>query len=155
MCGRKYSFLAFSSNQHRNRLAWFFADDEATTATSIREWMGQFPSKNVVKHAARMGLCFRSSYATVAMEPGEVNEFLEDVEHNGYNFSDGIAKITPELAMEVAARLLLVAKDEPPSAYQIRYAGFKGVVAVWPAKNDGVQLCLTNHEEVRVYPLCA
>jgi RNA-dependent RNA polymerase len=94
--------------------------------------MCRFPSKNVANHAARMGLCFTSSYATVAMQPGEVNEFLEDVEHNGYNFSDGIGKITPELAMEVTARLPLVAKDGPPSAYQIRYAGFKfkGVVAV-------------------------
>lgn len=77
------------------------------------------------------------------MQREEVNEFLEDVEHNGYNFSDGIGKITTELAMEVAARLPLVSKDEPPSAYQIRYAGFKGVVAVWPAEhNDEVQLFL-------------
>jgi RNA-dependent RNA polymerase len=145
MCGRKYSFLAFSSSQLRNSSAWFFADDGATTAASIREWMGRFPSRNVAKHAARMGHCFTSSYATVAMQPGEVNEFLEDVERNGYNFSDGIGKITTELAMEVAARLPLVVanKDEHPSAYQIRYAGFKGVVAVWPGENnDGAQLSL-------------
>ncbi|KAK3121279.1 hypothetical protein QOZ80_8BG0650010 [Eleusine coracana subsp. coracana] len=141
MCGRKYSFLAFSSNQLKNRSAWFFADDGTTTAASIREWMGHFPSKNVAKHAARMGLCFTSSYATVDMRPDEVNEFLEDVEHNGYNFSDGIGMISTELAKEVAQRLPLLSKDSP-SAYQIRYAGFKGVVAVWPGQNDGIRLSL-------------
>ena len=141
MCGRKYSFLAFSSNQLRKRSAWFFAEDGTTTTASIRQWMGQFPSNNVAKHAARMGQCFTSSYATVIIQPDEVNEFLEDVEHNGYNFSDGIGKITPGLAMEVAKRLPLK-HNYPPSAYQIRYAGFKGVLAVWPGQNDGIRISL-------------
>ncbi|CAL5011014.1 unnamed protein product [Urochloa decumbens] len=141
MCGKKYSFLAFSSNQLRNRSAWFFAEDGTITAASIREWMGQFPSNNVAKHAARMGQCFTSTYPTVIMQPDEVDEFLEDVEHNGYNFSDGIGKITPDLAMQVAKRLPLM-QNYPPSAYQIRYAGFKGVIAVWPGKDDGVQISL-------------
>nr|XP_034599084.1 probable RNA-dependent RNA polymerase SHL2 [Setaria viridis] len=141
MCGRKYSFLAFSSNQLRKRSAWFFAEDGTTSTASIRQWMGQFPSNNVAKHAARMGQCFTSTYATVTMQPDEVNEFLEDVKRNGYNFSDGIGKITPGLAMEVAKRLPLM-HNYPPSAYQIRYAGFKGVLAVWPGKNDGIQISL-------------
>ncbi|RLM62177.1 putative RNA-dependent RNA polymerase SHL2 [Panicum miliaceum] len=142
MCGRKYSFLAFSSNQLRKRSAWFFAEDGTITTASIREWMGQFPSNNVAKHAARMGQCFTSSYATVLIQPYEVNEFLEDVEHNnGYNFSDGIGKITPGLAMEVAKRLPLM-HNYPPSAYQIRYAGFKGVLAVWSGQNDGIRISL-------------
>ncbi|KAF8662582.1 hypothetical protein HU200_056182 [Digitaria exilis] len=57
--------------QLRNKSAWFFAEDGATTAASIREWMGQFPSNNVAKHAARMGQCFTSSYATVVMRLDE------------------------------------------------------------------------------------
>ncbi|CAO2168403.1 unnamed protein product [Urochloa humidicola] len=142
MCGRKYSFLAFSSNQLRNRSVWFFAEDGTTTAASIREWMGQFPSNNVAKHAARMGQCFTSTYATVMMQPDEVDEVLQDVERNGYNFSDGIGKITPDFAMEVAMRLPLMMQNYPPSAYQIRYAGFKGVIAVWPGKDDGVRISL-------------
>jgi RNA-dependent RNA polymerase len=42
--------------------------------------------------------------------------------------------------MEVAKTLKLT--DNPPSAYQIRYAGFKGVIAVWPGENDGIRLSL-------------
>lgn len=140
MCGRKYSFLAFSSNQLRDRSAWFFAEDRTTTVETIRKWMGRFTSKNVAKHAARMGQCFSSTYATVVLQPHEVNECLDEVEHNGYIFSDGIGKITCDLALEVAQKLQLT--DNPPSAYQIRYAGFKGVISVWEGKNDGIRLSL-------------
>ncbi|KAG8051760.1 hypothetical protein GUJ93_ZPchr0001g32555 [Zizania palustris] len=140
MCGRKYSFLAFSSNQLRDRSAWFFAEDRKTTVESIRKWMGRFTSKNVAKHAARMGQCFSSTYATVMVQPDEINDCFDDVVRNQYVFSDGIGKITPDLAMEVAERLQLI--DNPPSAYQIRYAGFKGVIAVWEGCGDGIRLSL-------------
>ncbi|OQU76799.1 hypothetical protein SORBI_3010G213100, partial [Sorghum bicolor] len=139
MCGRKYSFLAFSTSQLKQKSAWFFAEDGTTTVASMKEWMGQFPIRNPAKHAARMGLCFTSSYATVTMQPCEVNEYLEDVIHNGYNFSDGIGIITQDLALEVAKRLPLT-DIYAPSAYQIRYAGFKGVVAVSPRHNDGMRM---------------
>uniref|UniRef100_N1QZQ3 RNA-dependent RNA polymerase n=1 Tax=Aegilops tauschii TaxID=37682 RepID=N1QZQ3_AEGTA len=142
MCGRKYSLLAFSPNQLRDRSAWFFAEDGNTTVESIRQWMGRFTCRNVAKHAARMGQCFSSSYATVTVQPHEVNENLEDIERNGYTFSDGIGKIVPELAMEVAQRLQLTA-DSPPSAYQIRFGGYKGVIAVWQGESDdGIRLYL-------------
>ena len=75
------------------------------------------------------------------MQPCEVNEYLEDVIHNGYNFSDGIGMITQDLALEVAERLPLT-DNYAPSAYQIRYAGFKGVVAVSPAQTDGMRMSL-------------
>ncbi|PKA57860.1 putative RNA-dependent RNA polymerase SHL2 [Apostasia shenzhenica] len=140
LCGRRYSFLAFSSNQLRDQSAWFFADSEKVTVASIRRWMGRFTNKNVAKCAARMGQCFSSTYATVRLMPEEVNEELEDVERNGYVFSDGIGKISPGLGMEVAERLQLT--ESPPSAYQIRYAGCKGVVAVWPEKDDKIRLSL-------------
>ncbi|PUZ50556.1 hypothetical protein GQ55_6G066900 [Panicum hallii var. hallii] len=140
MCGRKYSFLAFSPNQLRSRSAWFFAEDGITTIASIREWMGQFPSNNIAKHAARMGQCFTSTYPTVTIQRDEM-EFLQDVNHNEYNFSDGIGKITPKLALEVAKKLPLT-DNYVPSAFQIRFAGFKGVVAVWPGENEETR-CLS------------
>jgi len=138
MCGRKYSFLASSSNQLRSRSAWFFAEDGTTTIAGIREWMGQFPSNNVAKHTARMGLCFTSTYPTVTTQQDEM-EFLQDVHHNEYNFSDGIGKITPKLALEVAKKLPLT-DNYVAYAFQIRFAGFKGVVAVWPGENEETRL---------------
>ncbi|KAJ6795188.1 putative RNA-dependent RNA polymerase SHL2 [Iris pallida] len=140
LCGRKYFFLAFSSNQLRGSSAWFFADDGKTTANTIRTWMGEFVNKNVAKCAARMGQCFSSTYATVDVPRNRVDWSLEDVERNGYCFTDGIGKIAPELAKSVAQKLELT--DNPPSAYQIRYAGCKGVVAVWPQSGGNKQLSL-------------
>ncbi|KAI4316321.1 hypothetical protein L6164_024311 [Bauhinia variegata] len=140
LCGRKYSFLAFSSNQLRDRSAWFFAEDRKMNMTcdNIRRWMGKFDQKNVAKCAARMGQCFSSTYATVEVPHNEFKP-IPDVERNNYTFSDGIGIITPDLAAEVANKLKL---ENPPSAYQIRYAGFKGVVACWPAKGSGFRLFL-------------
>nr|APO15852.1 RNA-dependent RNA polymerase 6 [Sesuvium portulacastrum] len=143
LCGRMYTFLAFSSNQLRDRSAWFFAEDKNDrnlTANNIRNWMGKFKERNVAKCAARMGLCFSSTYATVKVSPDEVESELPDIKRNTYIFSDGIGMITPDLAMEVAEKLQL--KDNPPSAYQIRFGGCKGVVARWPGKDKGIRLYL-------------
>lgn len=143
LCGRTYTFLAFSSNQLRDRSAWFFAEDKKDkrlTVTSIRNWMGKFTNRNVAKCAARMGQCFSSTYATVEVSPDHVESELPDIERNGYVFSDGIGIITPDLALEVAEKLQM--KDNPPCAYQIRFAGCKGVVACWPTKNDNIRIYL-------------
>ncbi|TMW91312.1 hypothetical protein EJD97_014500 [Solanum chilense] len=138
LCGRRYTFLAFSANQLRDRSAWFFAENPIISVPSIINWMGRFSNKNVAKCAARMGQCFSSTYATVEILPSEVNSKLPDIERNGYIFSDGIGMISADLAVEVAEKLQL--SVNPPCAYQIRYAGCKGVVACWPAKNDGIRL---------------
>ncbi|XP_021822322.1 RNA-dependent RNA polymerase 6 [Prunus avium] len=139
LCGRKYTFLAFSSNQLRDRSAWFFAECVNISVGNITSWMGKFNNKNVAKCAARMGQCFSSTYATVEVPSSEVND-IPDIERNGYVFSDGIGMITPDLALEVAEKLKL--DRNPPCAYQIRFAGCKGVVACWPSKDDGFRLSL-------------
>ncbi|XP_077220203.1 RNA-dependent RNA polymerase 6 [Tasmannia lanceolata] len=140
LCGREYSFLAFSSNQLRDQSAWFFAGDETVSVKSITNWMGKFYNKNVAKCAARMGQCFSSTYATVSVPSQEVNWEIRDIKRNGYVFSDGIGKISTGLAMEVGHKLQLT--RNPPCAYQIRYAGCKGVVACWPEDDDGSRLSL-------------
>ncbi|KAI3891026.1 hypothetical protein MKW98_007331 [Papaver atlanticum] len=140
LCGRKYSFLAFSSNQLRDRSAWFFAEGANIKVSDIKSWMGKFTDKNVAKCTARMGMCFSSTFATVEVPFEQVNGNLPDIERNGYVFSDGIGKITPDLAKEVADKLQLT--SNPPCAYQIRFAGCKGVVACWPEKTDEFRLSI-------------
>ncbi|KAI5673423.1 hypothetical protein M9H77_13787 [Catharanthus roseus] len=140
LCGRKYSFLAFSSNQLRDRSAWFFAEDRDIGVANVKSWMGRFTNRNVAKCAARMGQCFSSTYATVEVPISEVDWEVPDIERNGYVFSDGIGMISPDLAAEVAERLQL--SEDPPCAYQIRFAGCKGVIACWPPKYDGIRLYL-------------
>ncbi|PIA42460.1 hypothetical protein AQUCO_02000123v1 [Aquilegia coerulea] len=140
LCGRKYSFLAFSSNQLRDRSAWFFAEDKNMMVSDIKNWMGKFTNRNIAKCAARMGQCFSSTYETIKVPRSEVNSNFPDIKRNTYVFSDGIGIITPDLAAEVAEKLQLT--ENPPSAYQIRYAGCKGVLASWPKTDDGFRLYL-------------
>ncbi|KAG5051207.1 hypothetical protein JHK87_003405 [Glycine soja] len=132
---KKFEFLAFSSSQLRENSLWMFAPTETgCTAAYIRKWMGNFSQiRNVAKYAARLGQSFGSSTETLSVHRDEV-EIIPDVKKltydgNEYVFSDGIGKISLEFAQKVAKKC---GYDCTPSAFQIRYGGYKGVVAVDP-----------------------
>ncbi|KAL1346808.1 hypothetical protein HN51_020353 [Arachis hypogaea] len=127
---KKFEFLAFSSSQLRENSLWMFAPTATgRTAAYIRKWMGDFHRiRNVAKYAARLGQSFGSSTETLSVEKDEI-EVIPDVEFNGYVFSDGIGKISREFAKKVAKKC---GYSSTPSAFQIRYGGYKGVVAVDP-----------------------
>lgn len=146
--GHKYEFLAFSSSQLREQSVWMFASDATLTAASIRAWMGNFFSiRNVAKCAARMGQCFSSSTPTLEVRDHEVDQ-IPDIEREDefgmstYCFSDGIGKISKEFAKEVARKYgaKKLQAGITPSAFQIRYGGYKGVVAVDPLSYSKLSL---------------
>ncbi|EXB53890.1 RNA-dependent RNA polymerase 1 [Morus notabilis] len=139
---KKFEFLAFSSSQLREGSAWMFASRDGLTAADIRKWMGDFRCiKNVAKYAARLGQSFGSSHETFRVGRHEV-ELIPDiqVERDGKNycFSDGIGKISEDFAREVAKKCGL--NRFTPSAFQIRYGGYKGVVAVDPTSSMKLSL---------------
>jgi RNA-dependent RNA polymerase len=70
-------------------------------------------------------------------------EHIPDVERNGYCFSDGVGRISPALAEKAASALIrrrrrellpgtaaAVPQPRVPSALQIRFKGYKGVLCV-------------------------
>ncbi|RZC80987.1 hypothetical protein C5167_043569 [Papaver somniferum] len=130
---KKFEFLAFSASQLRDNSAWMFASKGLLTAASIRDWMGDFREiRNVAKYAARLGQSFGSSTETLSVSRDEIEKIDDvEIESNGnvYTFSDGIGKISSEFAHKVASKCGLKCT---PSAFQIRYGGYKGVVAVDP-----------------------
>ncbi|XP_042480127.1 probable RNA-dependent RNA polymerase 1 isoform X2 [Macadamia integrifolia] len=132
---KRFELLAFSSSQLRDNSAWMFAKtDDGLTAAGIRDWMGDFCEiRNVAKYAARLGQSFSSSIETLNIYKHEV-EIIPDIElergQMKYIFSDGIGKISADFARRVAIKCGL--KSYIPSAFQIRYGGYKGVVAVDP-----------------------
>jgi len=146
--GMKFEFLAFSSSQLRENSLWMFArTTTGLTADSIREWMGDFSRiKNVAKYAARLGQSFGSSTETLSVRRNEI-EIIPDakVKHGAteYVFSDGIGKISLELARRVAKKC---GHDSMPSAFQIRYGGYKGVVAVDPTSSVKLSLRKSMHK---------
>ncbi|KAK6157824.1 hypothetical protein DH2020_012072 [Rehmannia glutinosa] len=119
-----------------------FAPTNGLDADSIRRWMGDFRDiRNVAKYAARLGQSFSSSTETLSVGEREVEKILDiEAVRNGtkYVFSDGIGKISADFARRVAIKCGF--KSATPSAFQIRYGGYKGVVAVDP--DSSVKLSL-------------
>nr|CAA09697.1 RNA-directed RNA polymerase [Nicotiana tabacum] len=130
---KRFEFLAFSSSQLRDNSVWMFASRPGLTANDIRTWMGDFRQiRNVAKYAARLGQSFGSSRETLSVGRHEV-EVIPDVacslHGTNYIFSDGIGKISADFAHRVTIKCGL---QYTPSSFQIRYGGYKGVVAVDP-----------------------
>lgn len=132
---KRFEFLAFSASQLRSNSVWLFASNDKVKAADIREWMGSFNNiRSVSKCAARMGQLFSSSRQTFEMAPQDV-DLIPDIELTSdginYCFSDGIGKISQTFARQLAQKLKLD-QNRIPSAFQIRYGGYKGVIAVDP-----------------------
>uniref|UniRef100_A0A3B6PNK3 RNA-dependent RNA polymerase n=1 Tax=Triticum aestivum TaxID=4565 RepID=A0A3B6PNK3_WHEAT len=128
---KHFEFLAFSSSQLRDNSAWMFASRPGLSASDIREWMGNFRNiRNVAKYAARLGQSFSSSTETLKVHRHEVKEAPDVTNGTKYVFSDGIGTISVDFADEVSKKCNLTCFT--PSAFQIRYGGYKGVVAVDP-----------------------
>lgn len=93
--------------------------------------MGDFSSiKNLAKHATRMGQSLSASMKSLSVEKSKI-EFIPDieVETDGvkYLFSDGIGRISLKFAKKIKG---ICGYKNVPSAFQIRFAGYKGVVVV-------------------------
>ncbi|KAL8161780.1 hypothetical protein V2J09_013269 [Rumex salicifolius] len=149
--GKKFEFLAFSNSQLKENSTWMFASGPKLCAADIRKWMGDFSEiRNVAKYAARLGQSLSSSTETLRVTKNEM-QVIDDVEietsdgsrkGRRYCFSDGIGKISAQFAAQVSKKCKI--RGHPPSAFQIRYAGFKGVVAVDPSMPSTIKLSLRN-----------
>ncbi|GER56874.1 Rna-dependent RNA polymerase [Striga asiatica] len=129
---KKFEFLAFSASQLRSNSVWMFASNEYINADDIRDWMGCFKKiRSISKCAARMGQLFSSSMQTFEVHPRDIDRIpdIEIVSDDGvkYCFSDGIGKISYAFAKDIVRKLGLT---HVPSAFQIRYGGYKGVIVV-------------------------
>ncbi|KAK4194586.1 putative RNA-dependent RNA polymerase [Triangularia verruculosa] len=131
-----WKLLAFGNSQIRENGAFMFCqpDDQrenmVLSCDDIRRWMGNFKHiKVVAKYAARLGQCFST---TRALRGGVLPPVvgIDDIntEDGEYCFTDGVGRISPLLANLVAQDWNLL---PPPSAYQFRMGGCKGVLVDW------------------------
>jgi len=125
-----YDFLAWGNSQLREHGAYFVAASAGMNADTIRKEMGSFKETVVAKKAARMGQCFSTTRPVrlPSMQRIEEKTLIPDIKRNGYNFTDGVGKIS-----EVAAHLVsneLKLKGKAPCLFQFRLGGCKGVLAV-------------------------
>ncbi|KAK4149285.1 RNA dependent RNA polymerase-domain-containing protein [Chaetomidium leptoderma] len=126
-----WKFLAFGNSQIRESGAFFFCEpeDHYITCDTIRQWMGNFSHiSTVAKLAARLGQCFSTTRLLHCISSPRIVK-IPDVEKHGFCFTDGVGKISTPLAC-------LVSEDwkiyPPPSAFQFRMGGCKGVLVTWP-----------------------
>ncbi|KAK1842468.1 suppressor of ascus dominance [Colletotrichum chrysophilum] len=139
---RHYEFLAFGNSQIRECAVYFFCPTDHRSCDYIRDWMGDFGHiKNVAKYAARIGQCFSTTREIPGTTVANIVP-IEDVERNGFCFSDGVGKISQLLAHIVVVEM---SSDDAcisvPSAFQFRMGGCKGMLAVWPdAKRQEVHI---------------
>jgi RNA-dependent RNA polymerase len=131
VAGRYYEFLAFGNSQFREHGAYFYAPTSSKSADDIRLSLGNFDHiKTVAKFGARLGQCFST---TRAMRDNVKVITIPDIIHNQYTFTDGVGKISFFLAQMAAQELGLArAFDDPPSLFQFRLGGCKGVLALDP-----------------------
>ncbi|CAN9278218.1 unnamed protein product [Alternaria alternata] len=129
VAGRYYEFLAFGNSQFREHGAYFYAPTSSKSADDIRVALGDFSHiKTVAKFGARLGQCFSTTRAM----PDNVKVIaIPDITRNGYTFTDGVGKISLFLA-KMAAQELGLPFDAPPSLFQFRLGGCKGVLALDP-----------------------
>lgn len=134
-----YEFLGFSNSQMRGHSCWMVIKTLDSWAQTIRNDLGDFSiCKTTAKYASRLGLCFSSTYKTLPISKAQILH-IPDIDRNGYNFSDGIGKISPEFLLETRS-LLDINPNEEISAIQIRLGGCKGVVALAPELENSIAI---------------
>ncbi|KAF5392927.1 hypothetical protein D9757_001219 [Collybiopsis confluens] len=153
LAGRHFEFLAYSSSALRDHSVWFMTPFRhprigLVTAQRIRDTIGDFsvPIDQEIdpdnppllwcpsKYAARLAQAFTSTESSVRIRRNEW-EVMPDMGRKPYLHSDGVGTISEELGNEIWRVLCLAHPSRAdhaiePSAYQIRFLGFKGVVVV-------------------------
>jgi RNA-dependent RNA polymerase len=129
---RKYEYLACGNSQFREHGAYFFAPSPNLPTDKIRRWMGSFEEiETVPLYASRIGQCFSTTRAIHGAAATLVE--IPDIERNGFKFTDGVGRISTFLATLAASELGISHNSpEPPSVFQIRVGGCKGILAVSP-----------------------
>jgi RNA-dependent RNA polymerase len=103
-------------------------------AQLIRESLGDFSTlTHPGKYLARLGQCFSSTRCAYQIPP-DVNVYeIDDIEKNGYTFTDGIGLISRDIMDEI--KTLLRKPHEPICALQVRLSGCKGMLVIFEDPN--------------------
>ncbi|KDR73538.1 hypothetical protein GALMADRAFT_251265 [Galerina marginata CBS 339.88] len=141
LAGRRFEFLAYSSSALRDHAVWFMnpfihPEKGRVDAVSIRNSLGDFAGTDLLKqpskYAARLAQAFTATDPSVDIRKDKWEE-IPDLGEEPYQFTDGVGTISRALGDRIWAKLY-EKKRSPgamkPSAYQIRFLGYKGVVAI-------------------------
>ncbi|KAG8870576.1 hypothetical protein FRC20_011669 [Serendipita sp. 405] len=148
VAGRKFELLGWSSSALREHAVWFIHPFEIIQDSQpvivdgdyIRNSLGDF-SKVIqcpARYGARIGQAFSATEPTIDIGFHEIIQ-IGDKESNTDPpsvFTDGVSPMSPELAAEIWSIMTnkqskrRFKESPPPSAFQIRFGGAKGVFCV-------------------------
>ena len=138
---RFFQFISSSNSQMKNCSFWLI-NIEGTRFVkreNIIQELGDFTMEtNIYKNASRRGQCLSSTIYITTLQKENIIE-IPDIRKNRYVFTDGIGQISTDLAFK-CAKILKCPKNFA-SAFQIRFGGVKGVVAINPAL-EGDIICI-------------
>ncbi|EIW86345.1 RdRP-domain-containing protein [Coniophora puteana RWD-64-598 SS2] len=153
VAGRHYEFLGYSMSGLREHSVWFvtpFTSDKGITmdAETIRGQLGDFSELQYkpARLGARWSQAFSTTDPSVTLERREIQYVNDITSASGNCMTDGCSSISIELAREIWTSLNRTRRRTfplkfPPSAFQFRLGGAKGVVVQNPDLNDRV-VCL-------------
>ncbi|GEM09997.1 RNA-directed RNA polymerase [Rhodotorula toruloides] len=141
--GRSWEFLAWSSSGLRSSSCFFMspyriADDTHVTPAYIHRSIGDFSGSETAmipaKYMARIAQAFSSSKPSLTLRPDQILSIEDIMAPGGSCFSDGVGLISPSLASDVVEKLgiKLGKEDRPPTCFQFRLGGAKGMLQVDP-----------------------
>ncbi|KZT71262.1 RdRP-domain-containing protein [Daedalea quercina L-15889] len=155
LAGRQFEFLAYSQSALREHAVWFvnpFRHPEHgyVNAQAIRDSLGDFSGviMQPSKYAARIAQAFTATDPSVKVTRDQW-ELVDDMGEKPYEFTDGVGTISVELGDMIWDALCTERertegrkkKSVKPSAYQIRFLGFKGMVAI-DERLEGIKMRL-------------
>uniref|UniRef100_A0AC34F2M4 RNA-dependent RNA polymerase n=1 Tax=Panagrolaimus sp. ES5 TaxID=591445 RepID=A0AC34F2M4_9BILA len=136
IAGRHFYEFGGSSSLFRDFGTYFYATNDKSVIPKIWKQWGNFKVEPAAKVAARIGQYFTSAkILELKLNQSQV-ELIDDFYSkstdsagNPYCFSDGVGLISQKFAEIISKKLDL---SYIASAFQIRYAGYKGMVSVDP-----------------------
>jgi regulator of nonsense transcripts 1 len=142
----RYTFFAHSASQLRSRVCVLYNNNpNVGKAEDIISEFGDFNKiKTAAKRAARIGLLLSTAGETVKLWEEDISR-INDVERDDYTFTDGCGYISPVLAKRITEHLGISEKYKHqkhpyPSVFQVRLLGCKGVLALKPSLEKGVEI---------------
>ncbi|KAG6332429.1 hypothetical protein ID866_6657 [Astraeus odoratus] len=153
LAGRHFDFLAYSQSALKAHTVWFVSPfyhkerEQWVTAGSIRNSLGDF-RKDILypsRYGARIALAFTSTDPSIKIHKDRWSE-IPDIKDRGVVFTDGVGTISQELSDMIWTVLcqnygVRGGNVVQPSAYQIRFLGYKGIVCV-DQQLKGIYMCL-------------
>ncbi|KIY65187.1 RdRP-domain-containing protein [Cylindrobasidium torrendii FP15055 ss-10] len=143
LAGKHWEWVGYSQSALKDRQMIFmtpFVDEDGLyiDSDSIRQDIGDFSKKMTdrfpAKYGARIAQAFSATSASLKLRKKEVVKMPDIKSESGFDFTDGAGDMSLDLARDVWAKISRrrLNDPEPPSAFQARIAGCKGVWMVNP-----------------------